>query len=243
MGVASASRMPDPEELYIGMQKIPTMMAPTLTNWIGNPDLDPVRNNQADFGIKFTGDVFFVNTSVFYSRIDDYIYVAEVADPDGPGLGTLPAARTFQNISAELWGSELSCQVSLPLNFYLTAGLSYTKGENRDTDDPLAEIPPLTGLLSLRYDVDMWFVEISERFADRQDRVDDVLKEEETSGWGITDIKAGINLDHWTVYAGVNNLFDKYYYNHLSYQRDPFRTGARVPEVGVFGYLTVSCKY
>jgi iron complex outermembrane receptor protein len=237
------SRMPDPQELYIGMKKTPTIMAPTLTNWIGNPDLDPVRNNQADIGIKFTGKGFFVNTSVFYSRIDDYINVMEVADPDGPGLATLPAARTYGNIDAELWGGELSCQVSLPWNLYAISSLSYTEGENLDTDDPLAEIPPLTGSLGLRYDVDKWFVEIAERFADRQDRVDRSLEEEKTSGWGITDLKAGVNLDRWTIFAGINNLFDKHYFNHLSYQRDPFRSGVRVPEVGIFGYLTVMYKF
>ncbi len=235
--------MPDPEELYIGMQKIPSAKAPTLTNWIGNPDLDPVRNNQADLGIKFTGDGFFVNTSIFYSRIDDYIYVTEVADPDGPGLSTLPAARAYSNIDAELWGGELSCQISIPWNLYIISGMSYTEGKNLDTDDPLAEIPPLTGLFGLRYDVDSWFAEITERFAARQNRVDSSLEEERTSGWGITDLKAGVNLERWTIYAGVNNLFDKYYFSNLSYQRDPFRSGVKVPEVGVFGYVTVIYKF
>jgi iron complex outermembrane receptor protein len=45
------------------------------------------------------------------------------------------------------------------------------------------------------------------------------------------------------VTAGVLNLFDKYYFTHLSYQRDPFRSGYKVPEVGAFGYLTVSYRY
>ncbi|MDQ1330399.1 MAG: iron complex outerrane recepter protein [Thermodesulfobacteriota bacterium] len=242
-GLASVSRMPDPQELYIGMKKTPTVMAPTLTNWIGNPDLDPVRNNQADLGIKITGNGFYVNTSIFYSRIDDYINVEEVADPDGPGLATMPAARTYGSIDAELWGGELSCRISFPWNLYAISSLSYTRGENLDTDDPLAEIPPLAGSFGIRYDVDTWFMEITERFAGRQDRVDRSLEEEKTDGWGITDFKAGINLDHWTIFAGVNNVFDKHYFNHMSYQRDPFRSGVRVPEVGIFGYLTVIYKF
>jgi iron complex outermembrane receptor protein len=94
---------------------------------------------------------------------------------------------------------------------YLTGNLSYTHGENRDTHEPLAEIPPLAGSVALRYDIDTWFVEVQEQFADQQDRVDDTLNEEETSGWNITNIKAGLNLDQWAVYAGINNLFDKYY--------------------------------
>jgi iron complex outermembrane receptor protein len=243
VGLASASRMPDPQELYIGLQRIPTMMAPTLTNWVGNPALDPVRNNQADLGIKLSGDTFILNGSVFYSRLDDYIYVVDVTDPDGPTVGTLPAATTYRNIDAELWGGELSGQVSLPWDLYLSTTLAYTEGENRDTDEPLAEIPPLSGSIALRYDVDSWFVELQERFAARQDRVDDSLNEEETAGWGVTDLKAGLNLDRWSMYAGVDNLFDKDYFNHLSYVRNPFRTGARVPETGAFAYLTVMYRY
>ncbi len=235
-GLASASRMPDPQELYIGLPR----MAPS-TNWIGNPALDPPRNNQADLGIKFTGETFFVNSSIFYSRIDDYINIANLADPDG--LGMLPAAKSYQNIDARLWGGELSSQVSLPLDLYLMGNLSYTEGENLDTDEPLAEIPPLSGSIGLRYDNGTWFAEIQEKFAAKQDRVDDDLNEEETSGWGITDLKAGANLDRWSVIAGVNNLFDKFYYTHLSYQRDPFRTGARVPETGAFAFVTVMYKY
>jgi len=242
-GLASASRMPDPQELYIGLQRIPTMMAPASTNWIGNPALDPPRNNQADLGIKFSGEAFYVNGSLFYSHIDDYINIANVADPDGPGFGTLPPAKTYQNIDARLWGGELSSQISLPYDLYLMGNLSYTEGENLDTNDPLSEIPPLSGSVGLRYDNGIWFAEVQEKFAAKQDRVDDNLNEEKTSGWGITDLKTGANLDRWSVIAGVNNLFDKFYYTHLSYQRDPFRTGERVPETGAFAFVTVMYKY
>ena len=242
-GLASASRMPDAQELYIGLQRIPTMMMPSATNWIGNPDLDPSRNNQVEVGIKFTGDTFFLSGSTYYSRVDDYINLVKVPDPDGPGMGTLPEAKTYRNVDAELYGGELSGQISLPLDMYLTGNLAYTHGENRDTNEPLAEIPPLAGSVALRYDIDTWFIEVQEQFADQQDRVDDTLNEEETSGWNITNIKAGMNLDQLSIYAGVNNLFDKYYFSHLSYQRDPFRTGAKVPETGSFAYLTVMYKY
>ena len=235
-GVASASRMPDPQELYIGLQR----MSP---NWVGNPDLDPVRNNQADLGVKFSDDTFFLNGSIFFSRIDDFINLVQLSDPDGPGMGTVPPARSYRNVDAEIWGGELSGQISLPWDLYLSGTLAYTEGENRDTNTPLAEMPPLSGSVAVRYDVDTWFVEVKEVFADRQDRVDDSLNEEETSGWGITNVKAGVNLDNWSVFAGVDNLFDKYYFNHLSFQRDPFRTGARVPETGTFAYATVMYRF
>ena len=242
-GLASASRMPDPEELYIGLQRIPNMNAPNPTSWVGNPSLNPVRNNQADLGLKYSSDRYVVNGSVFYSDLSDYITLVPISDPDGPGIGTLAKARGYANVDARIWGGEISSQVSLPFDLYMLGSLAYTEGKNRDNGEPLAEIPPLSGSIGLRYDIDSFFVEVTERFAARQDRVDTQLNEDETSGWGVTDIKSGLNLDKWAVYAGINNLFDKYYYTHLSYQRDPFQSGVKVPEVGAFAYVTAAYRF
>lgn len=242
-GLASASRMPDPQEMFIGLDRRPTMMAPTTIAWVGNPELVPVRNNQADLGLKYSDRNVVANAALFYSRIDHYIELANIADPDGSELGTLPAARSYRNIDALLYGGELSGQISLPSNFYLGGGLAVTRAENRATDKSLAEIPPLTGTVALRYDSGSWFVELSEKMAARQDRVDDALNEVETPGWAVTDIKAGATFDPWSLVAGVNNLFDRYYFSHLSYQRDPFRSGVRVPETGLLAFVTLTYRF
>lgn len=234
-GIASASRTPDPQELFLGLQR---MMG---KNQLGNPDLDPVRNNQVDLGLKWTGTGLFASLSGFYSDLRDYIYVVDVPDPDG--AGPLIQARTYRNIDATLWGGELDSQVAFPLDLYLRGTLAYVRGENDDTNEPLSEIPPLTGSLGLRYDNGDWFAEATERFADRQNRVDESLNEEETAGWAATDVKAGANWENWSLVGGVNNLFDRYYFSHLSYQRDPFASGVKVPEVGLFAYLRLAYKY
>ncbi len=116
-------------------------------------------------------------------------------------------------------------------------------GENKDANTPLAEMPPLNGNVALRYDLGDLFVEATERFADKQDRVEPALNEQPTSGWAVTDIKAGKTWNEWSLTGGVNNIFDKYYFTHLSYQRDPFASGVKVPEVGRFAYLTLSYNY
>lgn len=241
-GLASGVRTPDPQELYIGLQRIPTMMMPMATNWIGNPDLDATRNNQIDLGVKISGAGYYLNTSIFYSDLQDYIYLVDLPDPDGMGVG-LPAARTYQNIDATLYGGEVAGQIALPFDLYASGTLSYVRGENDDTNEDLVEIPPLQGQASLRWDIDSYFVELTERFAGKQNKVDDSLREQETAGWAVTDIKAGANWSNWSLYGGINNLFDKFYHTHLSYQRDPFRTGVTVPEVGAFAYLNLAYRY
>jgi len=234
-GAASASRPPDQQELYIGLQRM------AGTNWVGNPTLDAPRNNELDLGAKWTDQRFFVSASVFYSAVSNYINVTDLADPDG--TGPLIRTRTYENIDATLTGGELGAQVALPADLFLKGTLSYVRGENDDTNQPLSEIPPLTGNAGLRYDNGEWFAEITERFAARQDRVDLALNEDETAGWAATDIKAGITWDRWSVLGGINNLFDRYYFSHLSYQRDPFSSGVKVPETGLFAYVNLGYRY
>lgn len=234
-GLASVSRPPDQQELYIGLQRM------AGKNWLGNPALDATRNNQADLGIKWSGARIFATATTFYSRLSHFISVAEQPDPDGDG--PLIRARTYQNIDATMIGGEFASQIALPGELFLKGSLSYVRGENEQTGTPLAEIPPLSGSLSLRYDNGRWFVEATERFADRQDRVDPALNEVETAGWAATDLKAGANWQRWSLFGGVNNLFDRHYFSHLSYQRDPFASGVKVPEIGLFAYLNLAYQY
>jgi iron complex outermembrane receptor protein len=233
-GVASSVRTPDPQELYIGLQR--PMGKP---NWVGNPDLDPTRNNQIDLGAKISGESYYLNASVFYSYLDDFINVTSISAENS----ALPPARSYVNIDAKMYGGELAGQAALPLDLYFTGSLSYVRGKDRDSKENLSEIPPLMGNVALRYDVGTYFVEITERFSDKQTHVDDSLNEEETPGWAVTDIKAGAELGRWTITGGVNNVFDKFYETYLSYQRDPFSSGVKVPETGAFGYLTVACTF
>jgi iron complex outermembrane receptor protein len=235
LGLASASRTPDPQELYLGLQRM------AGRNQLGNPDLDPTRNNQLDLGAKWSGTRVFASAALFYSDLSDYIYVVDVPDPDG--AGPLLPARTYRNIDATLYGAEFGGQVALPYDLFLKGTAAYVRGANDDADRPLAEIPPFSGSVGLRYDNGSWFLEVLERLAARQDRVDPGLTERETAGWAVTDLKAGINWQNWALVGGINNLFDRHYFSHLSYQRDPFASGVKVPEIGRFAYLNLGYKF
>lgn len=229
-GVARATRPPDAEELFIDVPAT----APAVT-WRGNPELDAPINQQADLGVKFAGEHLFVSGSLYYSRVENYINFASAG----------PALKSYQNIDASLWGGELGSQIALPFDLFLRGNVAYTEGRNEDGNRPLAEMPPLKGLLALRYDNGRGFVEVAEAMAARQDRVDMSLNEQQTAGWAVTDLKAGVTFGALVLRAGVNNLFDKHYYSHLSYLRDPFVSGVgvRVPENGRNLYLTVGYTF
>ena len=147
-------------------------------------------------------------------------------------------ARSYANLDARLVGGEASLQRTLGRNLLLLAGLSYVRGtkslasavpaEDRD----LAEMPPLSGRLALRYEPGRWFVEGVARAAARQDHVDADLGETPTPAWEVLDLRAGFELGRVRLLVGVDNLFDRAYARSLSYQRDPFRAGVVVPEPG-----------
>jgi len=230
VGLGRGYRTPDPEELYINVPA-----APPAVTWRGNPDLDPTANYQADLGVKYASDRFYVSTSLFYSALDDFVNFYQAS----------PTVKSYENIDASIWGAELGSQFSLPLDLFLKGSLSYTEGRNRDDDRPLSEIPPLRGAVAVRYDNGAFFAEIAENMARQQDRVDSGLNEQKTAGWMTTDLKAGYNYKALSVYAGIYNLLDKQYYSHLSYLRDPFSSGVgvKVPENGRNFFVTVAGRF
>ena len=225
VGIARGVRIPDPEELYIHL--------PGAIAWSGDPDLDPTVNHQLDLGVKYATGRWFASASLFYSRLSNYINFTQLN----------PTTKGYENVDATIYGSELSGQVALPADLFLRAAYSCSWGDNRDSNEPLSEMPPRKGLLALRYDNGTWFVEAAENLAARQDRVDPALLEEETPAWATTDLKAGATLGQWSLYGGINNLFDRQYTTHLSYQRDPFALGSKVPEPGRNLYLTLAWSY
>ena len=230
-GLARGTRLPDQKELFISIPAI----TGSAKNTSGNPSLKATVNNEADLGAKYSTDKFYVNASVFYSALEDYVNL------NGLQVGATQFLN-YENIDAVVWGGEVGTQVSLPYDFFVKAGLSYTWGRNTTGRRALAEMPPLKGMAALRYDNNTWFVEAAENMAARQSRVDTSLQESKTAGWATTDLKAGYTYKNLSVYAGVYNVFDKFYYTYLSYLRDPFASGMKVPENGRNFYITATYR-
>jgi len=231
-GIARGTRTPDQQELYIDVPVAAT--PPGQIYWHGNKDLNATVNHQADLGAKYSTERFHVNASVFYSDLHDFINLYQLP---------LRTEKSYRNVHATMWGAEFGSQISLDNDLFLRGALSYVEGQNKTDDQPLSEIPPLRGSVSIRYDNGIFFLEVQENLARNQDRVDTNLKEIPTGGWATTDIKSGVNYQNFSVIIGISNLFDRYYFNHLSYARDPFTSGVKVPETGRNVYLTMGYKF
>jgi iron complex outermembrane receptor protein len=212
---------------------------------IGNPDLKPEVNNQADINLIYekTGTIFRLD--IFSSFLLDYIS-SEIRDDLPPRLPSSPGVRQFINLDqAFLTGFEFSWGQNLPYHLNLHLGVAYTYGKDLDNDEPLPEIAPFDMRLGLtgHFIQEKLRPEIVFRHVMRQNRVAESFGETETPGFSILDVRITYDLfDILHLAGGVNNLFDAAYYEHLSRSvRDMDQRPIYAPGRNLF--LTVSLDF
>jgi len=249
-GIGYSVRVPDAQERYFALDRM-GMMEANKGDWVGNPDLKPSKNTEVDIGIKVKNKRLNLSATLFYSFVKDFITVYNDTSVYGSpvGMDNDDKARSYANVDAQLYGGEAKVTFAITEALFLDGGLSYVRGKKDTdpakgiTDEDVAEIPPLKGRLALRYDTGLYFGEVETVAQATQDKVDSDLGETKTSGWAIVNLRAGGEYKNFRLTAGVENLFDKFYYEHLSYLRDPFSTGTKVPEPGRSFYLNVSYRF
>ena len=236
-GAGRTARVPDAVERYFAL------MRPDSA-WVGNPDLTCATNTEVDLGARFLSGPWYLDARGFLSEVHDGIAVVGKSLPAPGGK-----ARTYENVDASLVGGEASVRFTPGSRIHVSAGLSYVRGKQTpdpargilDADQP--EMPPLEGRGSFRYDTGGWFVEVEGVAADRQERVNDDLQERPTGAWGVLHVRGGLLIRKVSVFAGVDNVFDRTYREHFSYQRDPFRSGSVVPEPGRSFSVSAQVRY
>ncbi len=235
IGFGHTVRVPDPEERYISLAK-----PMTKPNWVGNPNLKTVKNNEVDAGIEFYRGLWGLKVNLFYSDLSDYIYLKKLTTGPKPAL-------SYQNIDAHIYGGDINILGFLTDTVSLEIGAACQRGKKDSgdyTDSDLAEIPPLKTRLAVKYDNGSFYSIIEGIYSARQSNVDSDLNERETKSYFVTNIKFGyVVYNRAAIHIGIDNIFDKNYYTHLSYLRNPFSTGIKVPEPGRFFYMNVSLMY
>src|SRR5664279_826577 len=229
----TTGRVPDGEERFINR------LTMTSVN-VGNPNLPYVRNTEGTVGVIYRrGSSIYVKPTVYYSSVDNYILVNNQPQLNVPMMSMLPpSATSYTNIEARLYGGELEYEISLPYGFSLSGGGGYTKGggtlkpQAGVLSTNLPEMPPLRAWTALRYAHNYVFAELGGIAAAAQNLVDTDLKETPTAGWGVMNVKIGLNFRKLYAIFVVENVLDHYYYEHLSYYRNPFASGVKVPEPG-----------
>ena len=242
LGAGTAARIPEPQERWFSLKRMGT-------DWVGNPGLDPSRNTALDLSASFRAGRLYVSASAFLNEVSDYVVVSDAKKVNVvPGVMN-QAARTYENVDARLAGGEATAAVTLTDRLFFSGAVSYVRGTQDARPElgvlskDLAEMPPLTGRTSLRWDDGRFWGEAEGVFAAAQSNVDTDVAEAATPGWGIANLRAGLAFGRLGLNVGVENVFGRLYSEHLSYQRDPFRSGVKVPEPGRNVFVNLSWRY
>ncbi|WP_412478316.1 TonB-dependent copper receptor [Azonexus sp. IMCC34839] len=182
-------------------------------------DTKPEKNNQVDIGWVRNSGPLSLSLSGFYSDIDDYILVQSGVSKTGPNR----TVSIVRNVDAHTWGGELGAAYQLTANWKVDGSIAYVRGENETDGTPLAQLPPLEGRLGLTWNSGAWTVGSLLRLVAGQNRYDvnkgNIVGQDlgPTGGFGIFSMNASYKpTKAIRVSAGVDNLFDKTYAEHIS---------------------------
>lgn len=208
-------------------------------DYLGNPELRPEINYQADLIYNLTFlSAGKVTLNGFASLIQDFIsgviLPSSVATPKT--MGALGVKQYMNTGKAYFTGFEATCLS--PAFKGLTADISaaFTYGvhtwssrnyfENGQVtgiqeikNDAVQEIPPFEARLNVNYSFlkDKMQAGISTRFVAAQKHVSLSYYENKTPGFVLMNLAMKYTLSKTvTVSAGIHNLFDKTYYEHLN---------------------------
>jgi iron complex outermembrane receptor protein len=210
-------------------------------DYLGNPALKPETNYQADLGLKYYDmDYGKMSVGLFYSWIHDFIsgvlLPESVVKPQTKGV---LGVKEFNNIGkvhlmgAEVqyntpdrlkWGIRVTGAATIGIN---PQALVYTiengevTGEKTVENDPLPEIPPLEGKVFAHYKFlsGRLIPELGIRLVSPQNRASEAYYEEGTPGFAVADFRFSyVHNSVFSINGGVQNIFDKAYYEHLNRQ-------------------------
>lgn len=228
------ARSPDMSERFIIL--LPIGYDPY--DYIGNPQLKPEVNHEADLGYRFNHKDFGnVDVSTFFSLITNYI-VGEIVPPSvlKPQTSGVLGVKEFQNYDmAFLTGFELTYQTPVKYLWEIRFNAAYTMGwlpedtivivedgvamEKILKDDPMAEIPPFELNVGFAYKFfhQKFTPAILFRYVAAQNRVSEAFAENKSEPFTLLSLELNYRFNQFLkINAGVKNLLNVNYYEHLN---------------------------
>lgn len=241
LGLGHVARMPDYWELF-SANNGPSGAVNAFAA------IAPERTTQLDLGLQYRSEHVEAWVSAYAGRINDYILFDY---QDGGMMGSTTTAR---NIDARIAGAEAGLEWHGHQGLKLGGTLAYAWGENRSDDRPLPQMPPLEARLSTSYEGARWSLGALLRAVSKQGRVatneGNVVGRDlgPSAGFAVFSVNGGCRFnDALSLTAGIDNLFDRAYAEHLNlagsadfgYPADP----VRINEPGRSAWVKLNYKY
>lgn len=208
-------------------------------DYLGNPGLKPENNHQADLTLTKTSKAKCkISANAFFSYITNYVTGVKVPPSElMPQTAGVLGVKRFINLDqAYMYGFELTWASPVQKLWSSSISVAYTTGFNPEAtryiyengnatgsemvkNDPLPEIPPLVANIKFDYKFfeNRLVPELNLRLVAPQHRVSAAYDERTTPGFMIAGLKLFYSYNpQLSLAAGVNNLFDKGYYEHLN---------------------------
>jgi len=252
-GLGQTQRMPDYWELFSPNQG-------PMGSSSAFQGLVPERTRQLDLGLNYRSARWDAWASAYAGRLDDYILFL-YSQSSGHGHGAAPTAghgmgagTRAVNVDARIRGAEAGLEYRPRPPLRLGATVAYAHGENRDSGAPLPQMPPLELRMNAAYDWADGSVGLLWRVVGAQRRVasgqGSVVGQDigPSAGFGTLSLNAATRWgQHLRLSAGIDNLFDRAYSEHLNlagsadfgFPADP----VRILEPGRSLWLKVDYRY
>lgn len=187
---------------------------------VPNPDLKSETSKGFEAGFRYISNNTLLTVALFDTEYDDFIETRARIGVD-PDTGTL----LFQsrNIDqARIYGIDLRLEQNMAawsqvLEGWSLSGAAYwSRGENRETDQPLNSVSPPQGVLGISWTSSdaHWDANLTGTFTAKQDRIDETAGARfHTPTWTTFDLTAGWRInENFDLRAGIYNLADERYW-------------------------------
>lgn len=227
VGFGHSERFPDYWELF-------GQHVGTTTASFGS--LRPERTTQLDAGWQLQRGPWRAWVSAYAGRISDFILIHY-----GRSSGYA------DNVTASIAGGEAGAEYGFAPHWKASATLAYAWGEDETEHRPLPQMTPLESRLGLEWNDGRWSAGGLVRLVARQDRVaigeGNIVGQDlgRTGGFTVFSLHGGWRISKtWNLTAGIDNLFNKTYAEHISpsvVEEQGFTMSTRVNEPGRIEWL------
>ena len=216
---AQGFKAPDATQLYMNYGAEGSYLR------VGNADLKPEESNGYEIGAQLGNDHLGGSLSLFDNHyknfIDDDVSLdaATIA-----GLGLDPAnypygvTRTENRAKVQIYGAEATAHWEFVPHWKIWGSLAWANGEDRESNQRLSSVAPLTSLLGLSYAQERYGADLMLRAAAARHQVEND-GDFKAPGYGVVDLTGywePAELDGVKLQAGLFNLLDKRYWNALN---------------------------
>lgn len=241
IGLGHTQRMPDYWELF-SASNIPVGTPVVSYQPTAFATANPEKTTQVDFGIQYQQGPIEMWASAYVGQVRDYLMFTYT-----------DSGSRVENIDARIMGGELGGSHRFAPGWKADASLAYAYGKNSSDGRAMPQIPPLEARFGLSYEQGDFSSAALWRVVAAQNRTDEgrgnVVGKDfgPSSGFGVFSLNSAYRLSqNWKVSAGVDNLFDKKYSEHLNLGgNDAFGLSAdtRVNEAGRTWWTRVDMSF